>query len=345
MNLSAQLFGRILTLKTMMQQILRIFKIILFPILGILILYILFKDRNFDEIASSLKHDFNYWWIALSLVLGICSHLARAVRWQMLIATEGKKPSLTNTFGAVLTGYLANLILPRMGEVSKCGVISKYENISFVRVAGTVIIERLADLIGMLALLAMVFLLEYQLIITLIAQTMELPSLPQLMTSPLFWILVVLLLVIVYIGYHLIKRNFRQKLGNLWSKFKEGIQSYNKLNNKSLFIILSAAIWLFYFMMLYVTFFAIEATSHLSMTAGLTILITGSLGMLAPIQGGLGAWHFMVIQTLILYGVSEEIAGNFALVVHSSQNILVIVLGLLSFVTLPIVNRKKQPAK
>lgn len=326
-----------------MQKIIRIIKSILFPSLGLIILYILFKDRNFSEIAISLKHDFDYKWIALSLLLGIFSHLARAVRWQMLIATEGKKPGIINTFGAVLTGYLANLILPRMGEVSKCGVISKYENISFVRVAGTVIIERLADLIGMVALLALVFLLEYKLIITLITQTMVVPSAPQLITSPVFWLVALLSLAIAYLVYRKIKNSFLTKLGDLWKKFKDGIQSFNQLTNKPLFIILSAAIWVFYFLMLYVTFFAMEATAHLGMTAGLTILITGSLGMLAPIQGGLGAWHFMVIQTLVLYGISEEVAGNFALVVHSSQNILVIVLGLLAFVTLPIVNRKKQP--
>ncbi len=325
-----------------MQKIIRIIKSILFPSLGLIILYILFKDRNFSEIAISLKHDFDYKWIAFSLVLGIFSHLARAVRWQMLIATEGKKPGIINTFGAVLTGYLANLILPRMGEVSKCGVISKYENISFVRVAGTVIIERLADLIGMVVLLALVFLLEYKLIITLITQTMVIPSAPQLITSPVFWVVALLSLAIAYLVYRKIKNSFLSKLGDLWKKFKDGIQSFNQLTNKPLFIILSAAIWVFYFLMLYVTFFAMEATAHLGMTAGLTILITGSLGMLAPIQGGLGAWHFMVIQTLVLYGISEEVAGNFALVVHSSQNILVIVLGLLAFVTLPIVNRKKQ---
>ncbi len=329
----------------MMHKIIRISKLILFPTLGILILYILFKDRNFDEIANSLKYDFNYWWIGISLIFGIFSHLVRAVRWQMLIATEGKKPRLINTFGAVLTGYLANLILPRMGEVSKCGVISKYEHVSFVRIAGTVIIERLADLIGMLTLLALVFLLEFDLIVTLVHQTLTIPTIPQLLTSYAFWGIIVLAILLAYIAYRFIKKSFLMKLENLWVKFKDGIQSFNKLNNKPLFILLSAAIWFFYFMMLYVTFFAMEATSHLSPTAGLTILITGSLGMLAPIQGGMGAWHFMVIQSLVLYGVSEDVAGNFALVVHSSQNILVIALGLISFILLPLFNTKNQPTQ
>lgn len=325
-----------------MQKFIKVIKAILFPFLGLIILYILFKDRNFTDIATSLKHDFNYKWIAISLLLGILSHLARAIRWQMLIATEGKKPGITNTFGAVLIGYLANLILPRMGEVSKCGVISKYEKISFVRVAGTVIVERLADLIGMLVLLGMVLLLEYNLVSTLISKTLAFPSVPNLLTNGLFWIVLLMLSVTCWFTYRLIKKNFLSKLGNLWKKFSEGISSFNQLGNKPLFIALSAAIWFFYFMMLYVTFFAMDATATLGMKAGLTILITGSLGMLAPIQGGLGAWHFMVIQTLILYGITEEVAGNFALVVHSSQNILIIVLGLLAFLALPIVNRKKN---
>lgn len=324
-----------------MQKVFSILKATIFPAAGVLILYLIFKDRNWSEISESLRHDFNYYWIGFSLLLGICSHLSRAIRWQMLIATEGHKPGLVNTFGAVLTGYLANLVLPRMGEVSKCGVVSKYENISFVRVAGTVVIERLADLIGMLVLLILAFMLEYNLISSLISEKVEMSSPMSMIANPIFWIVIIIAIVVIFIIYRMVKKSILGKLTGLWEKFKEGIQSYKKLNNKPLFIILSAAIWLFYFLMLYVCFFAMDETSSLGMTAGLTVLITGSLGMLAPIQGGIGPWHYMVIQTLILYGIVEESAGNFALVVHSSQNLLVIVLGLAAMVTLPIYNRKR----
>lgn len=322
-----------------MQKAISILKTALFAAIGLAILYLIFKDRDWNEIVESLKYDFNYWWIGFSLLLGIGSHVCRALRWQMLIGVEEKKPGFVNTLGAVLTGYLANLILPRMGEVSKCGVISKYENISFARVAGTVVIERLADLIGMLALLVMTLAFEYKLVSTLLSRNVELPSFAELMTSPGFWLVVALLIIAIYLTYRISKKLFRTKFAILWSKFSSGISSYKKLNNKPLFIILSAAIWLFYFLMLYVCFFAMDETKMLGPTAGLTVLITGSLGMLAPIQGGMGPWHFMVIQTLILYGISEEGAGNFALVVHSSQNLMVIVLGLASFVILPVYNR------
>jgi uncharacterized protein (TIRG00374 family) len=322
-----------------MQKAISILKTALFAAIGLAILYLIFKDRDWNEIVESLKYDFNYWWIGFSLLLGIGSHACRALRWQMLIGVEEKKPGFVNTLGAVLTGYLANLILPRMGEVSKCGVISKYENISFARVAGTVVIERLADLIGMLALLVMTLAFEYKLVSTLLSRNVELPSFAELMTSPGFWLVVALLIIAIYLTYRISKKLFRTKFAILWSKFSSGISSYKKLNNKPLFIILSAAIWLFYFLMLYVCFFAMDETKMLGPTAGLTVLITGSLGMLAPIQGGMGPWHFMVIQTLILYGISEEGAGNFALVVHSSQNLMVIVLGLASFVILPVYNR------
>lgn len=325
-----------------MNKIGRISQIVLFPLLGIFILYLLFKDRNFDELVLSLQHDFNYSWILFSLVLGIMSHITRAVRWQMLITTEGRKPGFVNTFGAVVSGYLANLILPRMGEVSKCGVVSKYENISFIRVAGTVLIERLADLIGMLLMLLLVFVLEYDLLTTLIKKTLDTPSLPAMLKNPIFWIACIAIVAILTYVLKRVQNNFISKLNTVWGKFKDGIQSFNKLENKPLFIFYSALIWVFYFLMLYTAFFSMDDTSSLSMKAGLTILITGSLGMLAPIQGGLGAWHFMVIQTLMLYGVTEESAGNFALVVHSSQNLLVVVMGLMACIVLPLFNRRKK---
>ncbi len=325
-----------------MRRVINILKTALFAAIGITILYLIFKDRDWDEMMQSLKHDFNYWWIAFSLLLGVMSHLTRAIRWRMLLTTEECKPGVINTFGAVLVGYLANLLLPRMGEVSKCGVVSKYEKISFVRVAGTVVIERLADLIGMVILLLMVFVFEYRLIVTLISRHLALPSIPGMVSKPMFWIVITAIIAITYLIFRVIKQRFKNRLTFLWDKFKDGIHSYRQLNNKPLFIVLSGAIWLFYFLMLYVCFFSMKATSQLGMTAGLTVLITGSLGMLAPIQGGVGPWHFMVIQTLMLYGIAEESAGNFALVVHSSQNLLVIALGLAAFATLPLYNRIKN---
>lgn len=320
----------------------KFFRLLFFPMAGLGIFYLIFKDRPLDEVVHSLKRDFDYRFIALSLVVGVLSHWVRALRWRMLMTFEGREPSMTNVFGAVWIGYLANLVLPRMGEVSKCGVVSKYEKLSFARVAGTVVVERLADLAGMVVILLAVWILEYALLREFVSRFVKWPSLGM----GLGWWMVVLAvaagLMILGLGYKYIRRGMWLKFREMVQKFAEGTRSYAQLPQKGLFVVYSILIWVFYFFMLYIPFFSLHETSALTPLAALTVLVTGSLGMLVPIQGGVGPWHFMVIQTLVLYGVVPDAAGNFALVVHTSQNLLIVAVGLLFFLLLPILNRKRS---
>ncbi|WP_289053263.1 lysylphosphatidylglycerol synthase transmembrane domain-containing protein [Carboxylicivirga marina] len=321
----------------------KLIQYVLFPAIGIFIIYQLYKDQNAAEIGKILRNDVDYKWIVFSILIGLISHLSRAMRWQMLIEPIEKKPGLINTFCAVMTGYMANLVFPRMGEVSRCGVLSKYEKLSFTRVVGTVVAERLTDLFMLVLIMITVLALQFDFLGGFLLKTLKLESVGEIFHSALFYGLIALVIVSIF----LVKRYAKQYralmfLKNLMSKFTEGVSSIRKIKNKPLFIFHTIFIWTMYFLMIYVCFFSMPATSSLGINVGITILLTGSLGMVAPVQGGIGAWHFMVIATLKLYGIPNDDGGIFALVVHAAQNLMIIGAGLIAFGALPVINRPKN---
>ncbi|TAJ09024.1 UPF0104 family protein [Marinilabiliaceae bacterium JC017] len=327
----------------MRKRLSKLIQYVLFPAFGLAIIWYLYKDQKATEILDILKNDMNFAWIGLSVLLGLLSHVSRAMRWQMLIEPVEKKPGLNNTFWSVMTGYLANLVFPRMGEVSRCGVLSKYENMSFPRVVGTVVIERLFDLSMLILISIIVLTIQFDTLGSFLARQLKFDSIGEKLYSPTTWFVILSIPVVILFVKRLSKKHkLFARFSSLWENFTEGFTSIRKVKNKPLFLFHTFFIWLMYFLMIYVPFFSLEATSHLSVGAGLTILFTGSLGMLAPVQGGLGPWHFMVIATLKMYGIPADVAGIFALVVHAAQNTMIIITGLLAFVILPITNRQKM---
>ncbi len=315
----------------------------MFPALGIAIVLWLFRDQTLSQVLEVLENDINYFWIIFSVVLGIFSHISRALRWQQLIRGTGEKAGFSNSFWAVMTGYFINLLMPRMGEVSKCGVLSKYEKISFTKVVGTVVVERLFDMLMLIALFIVVLILQFDVLSQFFIRNVDTDKMYHSITSPLSWVILFSVAVVIYVIHrnrHSIKvlRDF----ASLWEKFKEGFFSIRNVENVPLFWAYTIFMWIMYFGMIYVAFFSFGATSSLGVGAGLTVLVTGSLGMLLPVQGGIGTWHAMVIATLVIYGVNHDDAAIFALLVHGAQTLMIIVLGLLAFIILPIINRKKS---
>jgi len=325
------------------QWLTKFVQFILFPSLGIFIVWWLFRDQELSNILKILANDTNYYWILLSVAFGILSHISRAARWQQLIdATEGKA-GFNNAFWAVMTGYFVNLLVPRMGEVSKCGVLSKYENLSFTKVVGTVVVERLFDLLMLVFIFIVVLTLQFDLLSEFLSSNVDVDKMQGAFSSPVTYIIIFTIIVLLYIvrrNRHSIKL-FRE-FSALWLKFKDGFTSIRKVKNVPLFWFYTIFMWIMYFAMVYVCFFSFEATSQLGVLAGFTILLTGSLGMLVPVQGGLGTWHAMVIATLVLFGIDDNMAGIFALVVHGAQTLMIIITGLLAFVILPLTNSDKR---
>ena len=330
----------------MKQNTLKILKFLSFFLLGILLFWLVYKDQDINRIKSILSNEVNYFWIIVSVFLGLLSHISRTIRWNLMIEPLGHKPRPLNTFLAVMIGYLMNLALPRMGEISRCGVLSRYEKIPFTKLVGTVVLERLIDVLMLLLLLVIVVITQFGHLVEFLNNNPQVQDkLGKLMRSPILPIALILLFLIIWLTRHKIKGSGAvKKLTGLMNQFIEGFKSIRNIKNKGSFIFHSVFIWVLYYLMLYCVFFSFEFTSHLTPLAGLTIFVLGSFGMIAPVQGGIGAWHFMVIEGLSLYGIDKADGQVFALVAHGSTTIMLIVFGLVSLLVLPFINERKEKA-
>ena len=328
----------------MKQKVRKAARVLVFFIIGIGIFWFLYKDQDIDRIKSVLTNEVNYFWIWLSVLLGVLSHISRPVRWRYLIRPLGHNPGLLNTFFAVMIGYIMNLVIPRMGELSKCGVLARYEKISFARLIGTVITERIFDLIALGIFTVLMVFTQFGQVLRFLNENPDIrDKVMSLATSP--WLLGggFLALLVLAVSWRKIKKSsLYRRLGGYVTHFREGIMSVRYIRNKWAFLFHTAFIWTMYYMMLYVSFFAFDFTSELSPLAGLTTFVMGSFGMVAPVQGGIGAWHFMTQQSLSLYGISYDNGIIFAFLAHGVMTLMVIVLGLFSIVGLPFANRSRD---
>ncbi len=348
----------------MKRRLISISKYILFLAIGIVLFWGVYGDMDLQALKSALSH-INYFWIAVSIILSIMSQVSRAIRWNMLITPMGYRPKLFNTFLSVLVLYLVNLFLPRAGEIGRCNVLSKYEKIPFSKLVGTVFVERLADLITLLILALIIIFSQLNKIrmifdktrINEIVSTFEnhKPQNAGMFTPKniliAVGILMVLILVVVEFRKYLKRRreargiSLKRKIKEIRYNLVEGIKTISKLENKWYFIAHTLFIFLMWLLMLYVIFLAYEPTKNLSIFVGATTFLMGGLAMLLPIQGGIGPWHIMVILTLSVYNISIEHGQIFALIAHSTTNLIYIFLGLLALLILLVYNNpgKKEP--
>ena len=328
----------------MKQKIITYLKFTIFLALGGFLLWLAMKGQNIDKIKESLKNA-NYFWIGISLIFGIISHILRALRWKMLITPLGYKIKTTNTFFAVMIGYFANLAFPRLGEVTKCGVLKKYENVPVNRLLGTMIVERGVDLISLVLILILVFVAQFGLLNSFFYEIIVDPLTAKIQSSTLTIAIGIGIVAFLILMFFLFLKQIKatalfKKAAALFGGMMEGLKSVKYLDNKFLFIFYSAMIWVFYFLMAYVCFFALEETSGLGLMAGLALLAFGSIGMVAPVQGGIGAYHILASKTLVIYGIAEEPALAFAFIVHAAQTVLIIAFGFISLILLPIINNQ-----
>ena len=328
----------------MKKTVIKILKFIIFFTLGIFIFWLIYKDQDIDRIKSVLKNEVNYFWVILSLFIGLISHISRTLRWGLMIEPIGHKPRFVNTFMAVMIGYLMNMAFPRMGEISRCGVLSRYEKISFTKLFGTVVAERLIDVISLLLLLLIVIFSQFGKMINFINHNPEIQEkLTTVFTSPFLIIGIVVIIIVAYLSRNTFKQTkiFR-KLVAILQNFKEGFISIRSIKRKGWFWFHSVFIWVCYYLMLYAIFFAFDFTKELNPIAGLTTFVLASFGMVAPVQGGIGAWHFMAVEALTLYGVVYENGVIFAFVAHTSSTVMIILVGLISMLILPFINRRED---
>ncbi len=331
-----------------MKAIIPILKYILLLTIGGILLWLAFRGQDLSKIAYQLKTA-NYTWVFLSILVSLIAHYIRGLRWKMLIKPLGYQPTNTNTFHAVMIGYLANLAVPRMGEVSRCGVLSKTDKIPMQSLVGTVIIERIIDVLFLLGILILSILIEYSTIKDFLFLNIVNPLLDKFQSAQstlIFIVALVLIIVIIIVlikKYHaqLLKNKVYEKIWNILLGFKDGILSVVKMEKKGLFIVYSCLIWLMYILSTWLCFFAIEPTSHLTFSSGVFIMAVGGIGMSAPVQGGIGAYEAAIQLALLVYGVNAADGLSYATLNHSSQILSILVVGSISLLFIFINNRKK----
>lgn len=293
-----------------------------------------------------------YSWLFLSLIVALISHLFRALRWNLLINSMGYKTRLSTTFFAVMVGYMANTAVPRMGEFMRCGILSKKEKVPFNALFGTVISERLFDLVILLSIIVLVIFFQFDLLQGLLSQLFG--NVTDSGSLNINAIVLVTLSVTVFFGGliffiyknhdYFSKYGLYQKLTGFLAGLMEGIQTIVKLKEKGLFIVYTFFIWLAYAGMVYLPLFMFPETSQLNFIDALTIMSIGSLGIVAPVPGGIGAYHFIVKAILFeLYKINGATAGSFAAITHAGQTFINVVVGAIGYFYLTMMAKKQKP--
>lgn len=318
----------------MSRKLITVFKALLFLTVGFFFLFLAFRDVHLQDLLHGLKNA-DYSWVLLSLFFATLAFVSRALRWIILIEPLGYKPSFNNTFYALMSGYLANFLLPRIGELTRCASLNRTDRVPVDALLGTVIIDRIFDVIILIILLAVVFVVKINFFGDFITENLFIPFLDRLNFPVLIWIPVLFFILIIAITFffirkRLLKNRFFSFINNTAQGVLDGMKTVFRMRKKWQFIGHTLFIWLMYFFMTWVVFFSLPSTSHLQPVDGLFLLVIGGLGMSAPVQAGIGAYHWIVSLGLTLYNIPRGEGIVFATITHESQALLMILLGTFS---------------
>ncbi len=327
----------------MKKQIINFLKIVLPLGLGIFLIWYYAQSLDEEgrkEIVASFKSA-NYGWIAFSLVFAVLSHLSRAYRWKYTLRPLGYEPKFWNSFFAVMIAYLVNLAVPRLGELSRCGVMSKYEGIPFEKLLGTVIAERVADFLILILVTVAVVLIQIEVIGGLINEILL--TIESKFSATVVVALVSMLAMGAVSLFYLffsktIKNPFILKVREFVNGIFQGVAAILKMKDKWAFIGHTIFIWLMYVLMFYLCFFSLPETNSVPFGGVLTAFVLGGFTIVLT-NGGIGAYPLAIVQVLSLYGISEGVGGAFGWIVWTAQTVLLLVFGALSFALMPLYNK------
>ena len=325
----------------------KIFKKVLqvvFPLLlGAFILFWVYRDFSFQRVWEVLTSGMNYGWILVSLVFGVFANLFRGWRWKLALEPLSESPKAANCVYAIFISYASNLVIPRVGEVTRCGVLSKYDGVSFSKSLGTVVSERMIDTLCVGLITGLTLLLQMPVFANFFAETgTNVDRYAEVLTSGHFYLIVVCVLAALVLVFFLVRNialfaKVKGILQNVW----QGIVALKDIKQIPLYIIYTVGIWVCYFLEFYLAFYAFGFSAHLGVSAGLVMFVVGTLAVIVPTPNGAGPWHFAVMTMMVLYGVGKEDAGIFALLVHGIQTFLLILLGIYGLLALPFTNKTK----
>lgn len=311
--------------------------------MGGLILWWMYRDFDWNELWNAVQYDMDWTWIWLSMPFGVLAQLFRAARWRLALEPLGERPSQAVCTHAVFLSYASSLVIPRVGEVLRCGVLKRYEGVSFTQSLGTVVTERMVDSLLMLVLSVLTMLLQLKVFMVFFAETgVNFSALAGRFSTAGYWVTAVCLLAAVVFFSIQARRlawfgRTRDVLGNIC----DGILSLRKVRRVPLYILYSLGIWIAYFLHFYLTFYSFAYTADLGVTTALVAFIVGSFAVLVPTPNGAGPWHFAVKTILVLCGVSDHESVMFVLIVHTLQTLLVVLLGLYAAVALAFTRKAR----
>lgn len=307
----------------------------------------LYRDQDLDAMLDKFSK-VEYSWIFLSIAISIISHISRGWRWVIALRPLGYNTSPFKAFLAVMIGYIANLVLPRAGEVARCAVFRRMERVPVGVSFGAVVAERILDLLILISLVSLTVVLEFERIGGFLTDKIG-ASAEGLQSK------VGLLIGLGIIGLgglitlFLMRKRLKKlplygKIKSFLSEIRQGLTSILKLSpaEKTAFVFHTLVIWVMYYLMTYVLFFCMEETSALGFAPGMIVLIMGGIGMAVPVQGGIGTYHLFVTYGLLTFGVDEEIGKYFSFLTHSSQTLMVIIVGGLSFLLSTLLARNVE---
>lgn len=310
--------------------------------LAFLLLYLAFRNIDFEEFWEKAQ-TVDYTWVIFSIVISLISYYARAYRWNILLKPLGyTRLSIYRTSLAVLVGYLANLAFPRLGEVTRCGMLKRSDDVPVSSSLGTVISERLIDFVTLVFLILLSLLVEYDRFVSFLTNTFSGLELGE----NFFWKIglgLVAFIGLLILGFFLLFKK-SVKVREFVRQLVSGIVSLRRVDNWSGFIISTLVLWLTYYFMSYIIVFSIPETSHLGWMVGVMLLVTGGIALAMPVQGGIGTYHAFVSSMLVLYAVEKTTGVFLATLLHTSQIIAIAVFGGIALLLSMFVKRRTSNA-
>jgi len=304
------------------------------------------SDEEYQQFLTSLKTANYYLMIPVFFIL-TASHISRAIRWKILVKSLGYNPRLSNTFCAVMVGYLANFAFPRLGEVLKCTILSKYEKVPADKLVGTILVERAVDVLSFFIVIVISFLTQAKVVGAYAKDFFAKYFLQQdktvvaIKTAVIIAILTAAFFIIRFVFTRYLHIKIVQQLKNIYHGIIEGLLSVKKMKNKWLFIFHSVFIWGCYLTGTYVGFYAIKETSVLPVLSTFPVLAFGTVAtMLTP--GGIGSYPVLLMQAMLLYNVAEAFGYANGWLQWSAQFIIILVVGFICLAVLPYLNKSKN---
>ncbi len=321
-----------------------ILKILMPLVLGGAILYWMYRGEDWQTIWHVMTDEMDWTWMLLSFPFGILAQAFRGWRWRQTLEPVDEYPRMSVSVNAIFLSYAASLVIPRVGEFTRCGVLKRYDNVSFPKALGTVVSERAVDSLLIMGITAIVLLVEMSTFGTFFRKTGT--NLHDILHgfSWAGYLVVAVCLAAMALLLHLLLRKLsiydkvKTTLRGIW----QGVISLKDVRNIPLFTFFTIGIWVSYFLHYYLTFFCFDFTANLGIGCALVTFIVGSIAVIVPTPNGAGPWHFAVKTMLILYGVADVHALYFVLIVHTVQTMLVILLGVYAWLSLNFTSIKSN---